>query len=199
MAVKLEYDSCLFESAFDAAVENYSEVQEKNKAVEKQKKEDAEIAEEEKREREENGEEYVPEEKNYPVYEVSKFKTQKEQFCVALNTMGQDRQFTDEEIKFVLETVKHFKNVWEDVERKNLEQDVKWKIDANEYDQLYIEHFKAQDEAEIEKNIEDSITNAQNAKTAEGEEDLNDQEKEQITKEAKFNQAKKSFYAPEEA
>jgi len=28
---------------------------------------------------------------------------------------------------------------------------------------------------------------------------LNDQEKEQITKEAKFNVAKKSFYAPEEA
>ena len=35
MAIKLEYDSCLFESAFDAAVENYSEVQEKNKGVEK--------------------------------------------------------------------------------------------------------------------------------------------------------------------
>lgn len=28
---------------------------------------------------------------------------------------------------------------------------------------------------------------------------MNEQEKEQITKEAKFNQAKKSFYAPEEA
>lgn len=40
VAVKLEYDSCLFESAFDAAVENYSEVQEKNKAIEKQKKDD---------------------------------------------------------------------------------------------------------------------------------------------------------------
>lgn len=98
-----------------------------------------------------------------------------------------------------MDTVTHFKNVWEKVERTNLEKDVKWKIDANEYDHLYIEHFKAQDEAEIEKAVEEAITNAQNAKTAEGEEDLNEQEKEQITKEAKFNCAKKAFYAPEEA
>ena len=57
----------------------------------------------------------------------------------------------NEEIKFVLETVKHFRTEWEEVERKNLEADVKWKVDAKEYDSLYIEHFRAQDEAEIEK------------------------------------------------
>lgn len=42
--------------------------------------------------------------------------------------MGQDRQFTEDEIKFVLDTVKHFKTVWEEVEKRNLEKDVKWKI-----------------------------------------------------------------------
>ena len=78
MAVKLEYDSCLFESAFDAAVDNYSEVQEKNRGIEKQKKEDEEAAEEERREREEAGEEFTVEERNYPEYEVAPFKTQKE-------------------------------------------------------------------------------------------------------------------------
>lgn len=51
-----------------------------------------------------------------------------------MNTMGQDRQFTEDEIKFVLDTVKHFKTVWEEVEKRNLEKDVKWKIEANEYD-----------------------------------------------------------------
>ena len=143
MAVKLEYESCLFESAFDAAVDNYSEVIEKNKAIEKQKKDDEDVAAEERKEKEEAGEQYHEQERDYPVFETSKFKTQKEQFCVSLNTMGQDRQFTEDEIKFVLDTLKHFKAVWEDVESKNLEQDVKWKIDANEYDHLYIEHFKA--------------------------------------------------------
>lgn len=74
-----------------------------------------------------------------------------------------------------------------------------WKINANDYDDLYIAHFKAQDETEVEKFIEEAITNAQNAKTAEGEEDLTEVEKTQITKEAKFNCSKKAFYAPEEA
>lgn len=113
--------------------------------------------------------------------------------------MGQDRQFTEDEIKFVLETLKHFKEVWEKVERKNLEKDVQWKIDAIDYDNNYTDHFKTQDEAEIEKQIEEAVVGAQNAKTAEGEEDLTEAEKEQITKEAKFNCAIKSFYAPEEA
>lgn len=151
IAVKLEYESCLFEAAFDAAVENYSDVKEKNKAIELQKRQDQEAAEEERREREENDEEYVPEEKDYPLYEVAPFKTQKEQLCVGLNTMGQDREFTADEIKFVLDTITHFKNVWEDIERKNLEKDVNWKVDANEFDNNYMDHFKAQDEAEIEK------------------------------------------------
>lgn len=113
--------------------------------------------------------------------------------------MGQDRQFTNDEVKFVLDTVNHFKSIWEEVERKNLEKDVKWKMDANEYDTLYIEHFKAQDETEMGKTIEEAIVNAQNEKTAQGEDDLNETEKDQITKEAKFKSAIRSFYAPEEA
>lgn len=50
-----------------------------------------------------------------------------------------------------MDTITHFKNVWEDIERKNLEKDVNWKVDANEFDNNYMDHFKAQDEAEIEK------------------------------------------------
>jgi hypothetical protein len=91
MAVKLEYDSCLFESAFDAAVENYTSVKEKNEGVEKQKKDDLEADEEDRKAAEEAGDEYTAPDRNYPVYEVDKFKTQKEQLCIALNTMGQDR------------------------------------------------------------------------------------------------------------
>jgi len=39
---------------------------------------------------------------------------------VCLNTMGQDREFTSDEIKFALETCQFYKTVWEEVERKNL-------------------------------------------------------------------------------
>lgn len=72
---------------------------------------------------------------------------------MSLNTLGQDREFTDGEIKFVLDTLKHFKESWESVEKKNLEADVKWKIDSTEYDHNYTDFFQAQDATEIEKVV----------------------------------------------
>ena len=38
MAIKLEFDSCLSEQAFDAAVENYQEVDQLNVTLEEDKK-----------------------------------------------------------------------------------------------------------------------------------------------------------------
>jgi len=45
-----------------------------------------------------------------------------------------------------------------------------------------MDHFRALDEAEIEKNIDEAITNAQNTKTAEGEDEMTDLEKDAIGK-----------------
>ena len=39
MAIKLEYNSCLFEEAYDDAIENYNAVNEKNKQQEQEKAE----------------------------------------------------------------------------------------------------------------------------------------------------------------
>lgn len=57
--------------------------------------------------------------------------------------MGQDRKFTDKEIKYVLNCVNDYKKAWEAREVKNLEQDVIAKIDSIEYDKLYKEHFES--------------------------------------------------------
>jgi|APGre2960657423_1045063.scaffolds.fasta_scaffold433758_1 hypothetical protein len=38
--------------------------------------------------------------------------------------MGQDRDFTDDEKKFALRTVQHFKEAWEKIEEENLRKDV---------------------------------------------------------------------------
>lgn len=51
------------------------------------------------------GENYEIEERDWPTYNYAKFKTRKEQFVVCLNTMGQDRDFTDDEKKFALKSV----------------------------------------------------------------------------------------------
>jgi len=74
--------------------------------------------------------------------------------------MGQDRKFTADEIKFALSTIKHFKATWEEVERKNLEIDVKWKIAAEDFDENYTDFWRVQDDAEIDKQVDEAIQNA---------------------------------------
>ena len=113
--------------------------------------------------------------------------------------MGQDRQFNKNEIDFALQTVHHFKSAWENSERINLEQDVKWKVEAHEYDRVYKEHFEVQDNHQLDQFVDDEIQKAQNLKTAEGEDELNEQQKEEIAKEKKFVAARRGFYAPLEA
>ena len=39
--------------------------------------------------------------------------------------MGQDRKFTEDEKNFALKTVKMYKDIWEELERKNLDHDIK--------------------------------------------------------------------------
>ena len=157
MAIKLEYNSCLFEEAFDTAVLNYIDVNNTKKELEQEQKEWRDNQEEIKKEKLQAGEFYEIDEKEWPTYNYAKFKTKKEQFVVCLNTLGQDRDFTDDEKRFALKTVQHFKETWEQIEEENLRKDVVWKIEANEYDKLYKEHFLIQDEAEIDKNIEEEV------------------------------------------
>jgi len=47
---------------------------------------------------------------------------------VCLNTLGQDREFTADEIKFAQRTVRDYAAQWESVERKNLEADVQLRL-----------------------------------------------------------------------
>ena len=51
----------------------------------------------------------------------------------------------------------------------------------------------------MEKQIEEALTNVQNTKTAEGEDEMTDAEKDAVSKQAKFNILKKGFYDPEGA
>ena len=63
LAVKLEYESCLFEEAFDEAVLNYADVALQKHEQQVKKNEWEEQQAEEKLSKEENGEDYSPEEK----------------------------------------------------------------------------------------------------------------------------------------
>lgn len=78
MAIKLEYNSCLFEEAFDAAVVNYIDVNNTKKELEQEQKEWRENQEEIKKEKLAAGESYEIEERDWPTFSYAKFKTRKE-------------------------------------------------------------------------------------------------------------------------
>jgi hypothetical protein len=62
----------------------------------------------------------VREERKWEEIKPQPFKTDKISFVVCLNTLGQDREFTEEERKTALRTVRDFKDTWERIERENL-------------------------------------------------------------------------------
>jgi hypothetical protein len=74
LAIKLEYNTCLFEEAYDSAVENYMLVNDQIREQETQKQE-WEAEQKEKEEATEEGEE--PEERNFQTFEYAPFKTSK--------------------------------------------------------------------------------------------------------------------------
>lgn len=127
LAIKLEYQSCLFEEALDEGVKERLAVIEKEK---QQAEERAafEKAEQERREATEEGEEFKPEEKVWETIAVPPFKTQTVQLVCCINTMGQDRVLTEEERMFALRTVQRYRDRWEQSEQDNLRSDIEAKI-----------------------------------------------------------------------
>lgn len=51
------------------------------------------------------------------------FKTFKEEYIICLDTLGQDRQFSDDEKRFTLETIKAYREAWEAREIASLTAD----------------------------------------------------------------------------
>jgi hypothetical protein len=127
-------------------------------------------------------------EKIWEDYRYDKFKTFKKQYCVMMNTMGQDRVFTDKEKKFALKTVKMFQQCWDYREDNNLEKDVRYKLANSDFDRFYKDNFEVQDEAEIQKIIEETHI-AENAnKNDMGEDALTENEKEALARVVKFKE-----------
>ena len=116
LAIKMEFQSTLFEEAYDVAAENYIKVFNLNKQQEKDKKEFEEEQLRLQREAEENGEPFEVETKEWDEFKTQAFKSQRVQYVVCLNTMGQDRKFTEDEKNFAIETVKYYKECWANTE-----------------------------------------------------------------------------------
>jgi len=128
MAVPLVYNSCLSDEALDAIVADSLTVYQQRDEQAKER----EIFENEQQQRKESaqaaGEPFEEEEREWPEIPLQPPITSEVKFVVCLDTLGQDRGFTDDERRFVLRTVQYFKGAWENSEMRALHSDCDRKI-----------------------------------------------------------------------
>ena len=150
MAVPLVYNSCLYDEALEAAVDNAKTITEQREVQAREKQEYDEQLEAKVAAAQANNETLEEEEKVWESLEFAPFQTQEEKYVICFDTMGQDREFTDKEKMFVFNTMRKFKDLWELEERNNLTQDRDRKLA-----QL------GEDKEELEKKEEEAV-NAMN-------------------------------------
>ena len=80
----------------------------------------------------------MPEVREWEEINLASFTSTDEKYVVCLDTMGQDRELTDDEKRFALRTVERYIEIWEENVRKSLEADrdkrlaaIKVEVDAD--------------------------------------------------------------------
>lgn len=136
LAIELKYNSWLTEETFEKAYEDFLEWEAKREGQSKRKQDD----DQDNEDREEDEEDREPEE-NKQIEEVKEkpFDTIERKFVVWLDTMGKDIQFTQSQIDFALENVKHFSDSWTKIEYNNLKIDIRKRFESSKKDREYIE------------------------------------------------------------
>lgn len=112
LAIRLEYNSCLFVDSYNDGISDALRCKDRFKEQEELKKEHEEKEKDRREECDANDMEYVRDEGNWPDIKPKGFTTQKVQYVVCMNTLGQDRCFTEEEIAYALNTTKTYRNEW---------------------------------------------------------------------------------------
>ena len=85
-----------------------------------------------------NNETFVPEKKEWPSIDPEPFESEDVKFIVCLDTLGQDRELSDDQKRRVLNHVNKFREIWEQREIKTLEQDRNQKIKTSDEDKIWI-------------------------------------------------------------
>lgn len=191
LAIKLEYESCLFEQALDAGVIDQLAVNERlsRQHDEKQAFEQSQQILREQVEAE--GETFKPEVREWEVIETKPYLTKKSTFVVCINTMGQDRKFSQDNRLFALRAVQKFRDRWEESERENLKSDIAAKIQRMESLKIYKEIHEVQDTAELELRAEAIVQNRGSS------EPMTEEMKQHQLKKARLQVLAKTFFDPD--
>ena len=162
--VKLKYEGCLFEQALDEAVADFLDVD----AQKRQQEIDISIWEEKEAKRKEEAEkleqEFEEEHKEWKVIKEKEFITIPNEFAIWLDTMGQDRKFSQAEVDLTLKAVAYFVENWELQEKRNLRDDILRRIDRIRDDKVYLDRYKAKYEDILEKWIEQNTEETEEPK-----------------------------------
>ena len=160
LCIKLSYESWLFEHALDEAVADVYDVE----AKKRQQEIEIGLWEEQEAKRKEEAEkleqEYHSEHKEWEVIKEKDYITNSIEFATCLDTMGQDRKFTQVEIDLSLKAISYFVQKWEEQERKNLRDDVSRRVEKSNEDRVFLDRYKAKfediQERWIDQNTEET-------------------------------------------
>lgn len=160
LCVRLKYESCLLEQALDEAVKDVFDVEDRRRQQEIERGIWEEQEAKRKEEAAKNEQEYEEEQKEWEEIKEKDYITQTVNYAVCLDTMGQDRQFQEDQVDLTLNAISYFTKSWEERERKNLAKDVERRIEKMEEDKYFAEKYKAKfEEIEdrwVEQNLEET-------------------------------------------
>jgi hypothetical protein len=149
MAVPLIYKSCLSESALDNAIQDWLKIQDDIKGVQQEKEEWLAEQAQLKEEKIKAGETFEPEEREWPEVE--------EKYVVCIDTLGQDRELSEEQKIFILNTVVRFRDSWEKFEEDKLARDRDTRIRLKAEDATWMSDNLDKMKDDEEKYVEDRM------------------------------------------
>ena len=152
MAISLKYHSCLYDTSLDKAIEDYFETQQKKEAQAKEIQEQEAKEEQERESKEAAGEVYQPEPIEWPKIEEPPYQTFEREYVLCIDTIGQDKVFSENERKFALDMASHVIACWEKAEANALTKDKMLRISIKGRN----EEFKEKDYADYNDAVEKS-------------------------------------------
>jgi len=145
LAIDLSYKSCLSTISLNSSIEALNEFNTKMADYELRKKEFYEkVAEENAQKEQPENPDGQPAEENpdqiFPAenIEIAEFEKTEKKYILSLDTIGQDRIFSDEERKFIFEVQKTIKENWELLEKNLLLKDRDAKIELGNKENAFI-------------------------------------------------------------
>lgn len=166
LAIRLSYQSCLSEKAIEEAIADKVDVERRREEQEAEKKAHEEDIEAAKEAEDENAAEEL-EEKVWEEIQEKDFLVSENKYTVCIDTMGQDRSLSQEQIDFCIKVVKDFANTWQKAEKDELKKDIENNVEAAKKDREFMEVEGPNVLNDEEKYVEDMLNMREDLETDE--------------------------------